>query len=963
MVFQRTLFNEASVLVACMAPSGATVVEARFVPLVVGQGNVTAWTPLDRLPASSAFRGMVAVTSGWYRLDVRAKADTTVLDVAHVNRVGVGEVFIIAGQSNVFGGFERVPSAEEDRVSCIDFRQDSLSEQLLPLQFSHVSYGTSIGPSQPPHLWGILGDRLVRKLNVPILFLGAALGGTSSEQWRRSAEGNIGPTPNDAVYRRLGAVLLHYVTRTGARAVLWHQGESDLSTSTQVYYDNIRYVIEKSRQQLGLAPLPWVMSRVSYINNQTNPSIIAAQNRLIAEVPYVFPGPATDSITGPENRPDGIHLQGPGLYRFVRTWEQSLDDNFFFNATPFTPADESSLLTSGYTLPIIRRPGESLAIASLRAVPVEADNQYFAQFIRADNSTTVYESARGTANPLAVTIPGNMPNGQYQFRTLTTHPATTGTLSEPFKVDQSAPPTSSIPPIYQPVSGGTADPGLFRFGYRYETESHAFWAMVRADVPMEIRLERIDGGPFDKTDWQVAAPSSTLPDYTDFADFDHIRAYMPIANGVVGVEPGRYRLSVRRQGDTGSGFWFEMGLLNGRNILYFPMESVPPLPPVITLTQLSPTSPCPGSSFSVSFEVTESPVAPGNTFTVQLSDADGSFGNPTTIGSGSGSPLTATLPAGLPEATTYRLRIVASNPSVSSAPSPPFTTCSVSGRADLSLNMRLSNRTVAIDQPVTCTLTLTNSGPQAATGVVIKNLLPNGLTFVDALSGDIRAANGIVTINANAIANGATQLYVFRLKAAKSGTFATAVQITASQTPDPDSQPGSGTGDGQDDAVTVDLRTTDRDGPLITSPNPNQTPLPDLRDNQPPVDLAKSDLRLSLSVSSQILHQNDVTTVNVQVSNRGGALTDSVTVQTLLPTGWQVTNSSGLIIVGQTVTGTLTNISPNQSATLTFPVRVTGSGTLRSQIQSATKADPDSTPGNGYATGEDDEASLNVRSR
>ena len=252
MVFQRNLASEATITVTGTAPPAATLVEVRFVPLAVGQGSTTAWKRVDLLPGTAVFRGQVTVSAGWYRLVVRAKTGSsgTVLAETRVDRVGVGEVFVVAGQSNVVGGFQRVPDAVDDRVSCVDFRQDSLSEQLLPLRFSHVSYGTSIGPSQPPHIWGLLGDRLAQRLNVPVLFLGAALGGTDSSEWQQSAAGVIGASVNASVYRRLGAVLLHYVRRTGARAVLWHQGESDQlnGTNTQAYFDNIRYVIEKSRQ-------------------------------------------------------------------------------------------------------------------------------------------------------------------------------------------------------------------------------------------------------------------------------------------------------------------------------------------------------------------------------------------------------------------------------------------------------------------------------------------------------------------------------------------------------------------------------------------------------------------------------------------------------------------------------------------------------------------------------------------
>ena len=225
MVFQRNLDNQATILVTGMAPPAVTTIEARVVPLAIGQGSVSAWTSLNRISGSTTFRGTITAQAGWYRLDVRAKTGTALIAQTQVNRIGVGEVFIVAGQSNAFGGFQRPPNSVEDRVMTLDFRQDSLSEQLLPLRFSNVSYGTNIGPSQPPHIWGPLGDKLVQRLNVPVLFLGAALGGTTSSEWQQSAAGNIGTTPNPAVYRRLGAVLLHYALRTGVRAVLWHQGE------------------------------------------------------------------------------------------------------------------------------------------------------------------------------------------------------------------------------------------------------------------------------------------------------------------------------------------------------------------------------------------------------------------------------------------------------------------------------------------------------------------------------------------------------------------------------------------------------------------------------------------------------------------------------------------------------------------------------------------------------------------
>ncbi|WP_460937609.1 sialate O-acetylesterase [Spirosoma humi] len=960
MVFQRNLANEAVVTVTGMASPTATAVEARFVPLATGQGSVTAWTSLTFLTGSKAFRGKVTVSAGWYRLDVRSKAGTTILSQTKVNRVGVGEVFIIAGQSNAYGGLERGLAATDDRVMCVDFKQDSLSEQLLPLQFSNINYGSNMGPSQPPHMYGLLGDKLVQRLNVPVLFIGAALGGTSSTEWQQSAAGNIGTTPNPSVYRRLGAVLLHYVARTGARAVLWHQGESDINSSTQTYFDNMKYVIDKSRQQVGSKPLAWVISRASYILGQTNPQVINAQNQLISTVTNVFAGPATDNITGYDNRSDDIHFRGIGRIRFTEAWDASLTASFFQNSIPFLPTDESGQITTGYTLPLTRRPGEIVAVASLRSDPHESDNKYVAQVVRASDGMVVVESDPSTDNPILVTLPFTLPNGQYRLRTRSTRPAVLGTLGEPFNVQQDASPSIALPIIRQPIMMGTADSVIRRFGYRYEKGATTFWGLVQATAPVEVKLESLFSNPFINSNWLVVPPSSQAPDFDSFSDFNYIQGYPAPTAGVTGVVPGRYRFSVRRQGDTGPGLSFETEVLDGRQILYYPMEPIGAIPPVLTIGG-SLNSTCLSGSFNVAVDVTDSTMNSGNVFSVRLSDANGSFANETIIGTKTTSPITATLSPSIPPGTNYRIRVVGSNPAVASAPSQSLTLCP--GGADLSMSMSVSSRTPVPSQPITITLVITNSGPADAANVRAQSLLPTGMDFVDATTTATSASANTVSINAGTVPNGVSKPFIFRVKPSRQGTFATAAQITASAQLDPDSQPNSGTGDGQDDIAMVDLRTPGASGPIVASANPNQAPLPPIRQNQPPTDANKADLSLAITASSLVATTNQVISLSLTVSNRGGASATNVNVQTQLPTGWQLTVTSGLTSNGQIVTGSVGTIPANSSTTMILYARVPSQGTVRAQIFSASPPDPDSTPGNGFTKGEDDEAALSVRMR
>ncbi len=88
----------------------------------------------------------------------------------------------------------------------------------------------------------------------------------------------------------------------------------------------------------------------------------------------------------------------------------------------------------------------------------------------------------------------------------------------------------------------------------------------------------------------------------------------------------------------------------------------------VTVGTIAPATYCAGASVAVPFTV-ESPFPIGNIFTAQLSNATGSFASPMTIGSLPGSAsgtINATIPSTSATGTGYRIRIVASNPALTS---------------------------------------------------------------------------------------------------------------------------------------------------------------------------------------------------------------------------------------------------------------------------------------------------------
>jgi hypothetical protein len=366
-VFQRDRLNGANVPISGAYSVPVDKVEARFVPRQAGQGTETNWAVIQENPQGGNFLGSVNVKGGWYNLEVRASYQGTFLPSVTMERVGVGEVFVIAGQSNAQGlDYIPFPESQDDRINFINDRNGtpppnsfsgSLADPKFPT-FSRLTNQTDLAPrGQTAWCWGVLGDQIAQRYNVPVLFLNAGWEASRIKNWRESAEGL--PTinifcancpddqgkyyPSGFPYGNLKIALTYYASLLGVRAVLWHQGETDaapLETSTDEYREDLRRVIEISRNDLG-SNLSWVVSRVSrtfkdgqYIAPER---ITIAQTQVIEQVPNVFAGPNTDDIQVP--RPfDNVHFGSDGLRELALAWFNSLNDNFFSNSQPVAAA-------------------------------------------------------------------------------------------------------------------------------------------------------------------------------------------------------------------------------------------------------------------------------------------------------------------------------------------------------------------------------------------------------------------------------------------------------------------------------------------------------------------------------------------------------------------------------------------------------------------------------------------------
>ncbi|MFN8356788.1 MAG: SdrD B-like domain-containing protein [Spirosomataceae bacterium] len=132
-------------------------------------------------------------------------------------------------------------------------------------------------------------------------------------------------------------------------------------------------------------------------------------------------------------------------------------------------------------------------------------------------------------------------------------------------------------------------------------------------------------------------------------------------------------------------------------------------------------------------------------------------------------------------------------------------TIQVPDYADLSLSKDVSNKSPNVGDQVTYSLVVKNDGPLAATNVEVTDYLPAGVSFVS--SSTMTLSGGLVKATIPSIAAGSSVTISFIAKITGEGSITNKAEITKSDQKDPDSTPGNGTGKGEDDESSVDLRS------------------------------------------------------------------------------------------------------------------------------------------------------------
>lgn len=338
-VVQRASWSQGTVVIAGtirgtnrLSPV-ADAVQVRVVGNSDGGRLPDAWQPVALDSAAFAFRKeLVLPAGGWYRVEIRVSQAGEWVATNTVDHVGIGEVFVVAGQSNSANYGEEKQKTLTGLVSAFD------GSVWQPAADPEPGAGGKKGSFMP-----VFGDAIVEHFHVPVGLVPMGIGSTSVREWLPSGIlfSNPPTTGRNVVpagpgeWESTGKIFTNFSARMklfgphGFRAVLWHQGESDGRQSKPgctlpgpLYREFLADVIQDSRRDIGW-DAPWFVAQVSYHNpnDVADPEIRDAQKALWDQG-IALEGPDTDTLTGlmREKNGQGIHLSAAGLHAHGRMW-------------------------------------------------------------------------------------------------------------------------------------------------------------------------------------------------------------------------------------------------------------------------------------------------------------------------------------------------------------------------------------------------------------------------------------------------------------------------------------------------------------------------------------------------------------------------------------------------------------------------------------------------------------------
>lgn len=289
------------------------------------------------LSGSTELRGAAGLrvpAGGWYALDVAPDPVPVQSAVHRFGPFGVGERFIVAGQSYAgnhhdlllapqdpagrFVAYDRGSNswrmAHDPQPSWLLAESGTLHWEQLAQEIVGKGFVFPGGSVWPPAM-----DRLLQRREVPVGILSVVRSATKLADW----------LPGTPLFTSLLAAIRHF---SPFRAILWQLGEADAGQGTPAdsYVSQFLSITEGLRAE-GFSP-DWLIAKSTYhpaahSNTAGQTSVRAAIDQLCAICPQAHPGPDIDVLGRSYRQVDqrSRHFTAEGQRRAGELWAEAIE--------------------------------------------------------------------------------------------------------------------------------------------------------------------------------------------------------------------------------------------------------------------------------------------------------------------------------------------------------------------------------------------------------------------------------------------------------------------------------------------------------------------------------------------------------------------------------------------------------------------------------------------------------------
>ncbi|MFH1801868.1 MAG: sialate O-acetylesterase, partial [archaeon] len=287
------------------------------------------WTPIATSSWDGTFVGTlenVPVRQG--TLEVKTSEGSNII---LVNNIGVGDVFVVAGQSNAEGRGQHNNNLFVDNpYDATVYREDDIWKIANDPTDSDTLLGS---------VWPLVANNITQNQSVPVAFITVADGSKSIAEWQKDYAGGVNCSENVRCYQNM----INQITEATngsmkIKAILFFQGEKDVNSGGGVYAYYKTELIQFASDVIGDTELAEsvVVGQIAsgqhgdpepIINYPALNSIRRAQQDAWDESSNISAGPVTYDITLGDG---GVHFYtDEEIATFAERWWASIEDAIY----------------------------------------------------------------------------------------------------------------------------------------------------------------------------------------------------------------------------------------------------------------------------------------------------------------------------------------------------------------------------------------------------------------------------------------------------------------------------------------------------------------------------------------------------------------------------------------------------------------------------------------------------------